>query len=162
MIASLPKSLARGTNLLGGEPIYLKLGIPQFMVGESELKVPPSGICPSIPMVSPIKATLPEVEREVSMTIEVRELLSWVVLDTSGHASGNSTPKRLNPVVILMPMPYKWGDLSGPVDTSSQVSTLDDAEMGAAPLGEIPTAPSPTAETPGPSSSAPPMDAGHL
>ena len=44
MIASLPESLARGTNLLGGEPIYLKVGIPQSMVGESELKVLPSGI----------------------------------------------------------------------------------------------------------------------
>ena len=119
MIASPPESLARGTNLLGGEPIYLKVGIMQSMVGESELKVPPSGICPSTLMVSPIKATLPKVEREVSMTMEVRELLSQAVLDTSGHVSENSTPKRLNPMVVLTPPPHKLGDLSSPVDTSS-------------------------------------------
>ena len=94
MIASPPKSLARDTNLLGGNPIYLKVGILQSMAGESGLKVPPSGICPTTLMVSPIKATLPKAEREVSMTMEVRELLSWVVLDMSGHLSGNSAPKR--------------------------------------------------------------------
>ena len=162
MIASPPKSLARGTNLLGSKPIYLKVGIPQSMAGESELKVPPSGICPSMPTVSPIKATLPKAEREVSMTMEVRELLSWVVLDTSGHAAGNSTPKRLNPVVVLTPLPHKLEDLSSPVDTSSQVSALDDDEIGEPPLGEIPTAPLPTAKTLGPSGGAPPTDAGHL
>ena len=72
MIAFLPESLARGTNLLGGEPIYLKVGILLSTVGESELKVLPSGIHPCILMVSPIKATLPKAEREVSMTMEVR------------------------------------------------------------------------------------------
>ena len=113
-------------------------------------------------MVSPVKATLPKVEREVSMTMEVREFLSWAVLDMSGHTSGNSTPMTLNPMVLLMPPPHKWGDLSSPVDTSSQVSTPDDAEMGEASLGEIPTAPSPTAKTPGPNDSAPPTDAGCL
>ena len=118
--------------------------------------------CPSILMVSPIKATLPKVEREVSMTMEVRELLSQVGLDTSGHISENSTPKRLNPVVVLTPMPNKLGDLFGPVDTLSQVSTPDDAEMVEASLEEIPAAPSPTAKTPGPSTGAPPADAGHL
>ena len=87
--------------------------------------------------------------------MEVRELLTWVVLDTSGHASANSTPKRLNPMVILTPLPHKLGDLSGPVDTSSQVSAPDDAEMGKASLEEIPTAPLPTAETPGPSGGNP-------
>ena len=67
------------------------------------------------------------------MMMEVRELLSRAVLDTSGHMSGNSIPKRLNPVVVLMPLPPKLGDLSGPVDTSSQVSTPDEAEMGKPP-----------------------------
>ena len=96
------------------------------------------------------------------MTMEVRELLSWVGLDMSGHVSENSTPKRLNHVVILTPLPNKLGDLSRPANTSSQVSTPDDAEMAEASLEEIPTAPSPTVETPGPSGSSPPADAGHL
>ena len=74
-IVSPPKSLARGANLLGGEPIYLKVGITQSVAEVSELKAVPSGICPSTPMASSIKATLPKVEEEVSMTTEVRELL---------------------------------------------------------------------------------------
>ena len=77
-------------------------------------------------MASPIKATLPKAERDVSMIMEVRELLSRAVLDTSGHASENSTPKRLNPIVILTPLPHILEDPSGPVDTSSQVGTPDD------------------------------------
>ena len=109
VIASLPRSLARGTNLLGGKPIYLKVGIPQSMAEGPELTVPPSDICPSILMASSIKATPPKVEREISMTMEVRELLSQAVLDTSGHVSVNSTPKRLNPMVVLTPLPHKLG-----------------------------------------------------
>ena len=96
------------------------------------------------------------------MTMEVRDPLSQVGLDMSRHVSENSTPKILNPVVVLTPLPHKLGDPSGPVDTSSQVSTLDDAEMAEASLEEIPAAPSPTAETPGLSGSTPPTDAGHL
>ena len=109
-------------------------------------------------MPNPIRVPLLKVEREVSMTMEVRELLSWVVLDMSGHASGNSTPKRLDPMVL----PTKLGDFPGPDDTSSQVSTPDDAEMGDASLEEIPASSSPIAETPGPSGGAPPTDVGHL
>ena len=61
-----------------------------------------------------------------------------------------------------MSLPPKLGDLSGPVDTSSQVSILDNTEMGEASLEEIPAGPSPTAGTPGPYSSTPTEDAGHL
>ena len=162
LITSLPESLANSANLPGGKPIYLKVDIPQSIAEGPEWKALPPGDCPSILMASPIKATLPKVEREVSMTMEVRDLLSQVGLDTSGHVSENLTPKTLYPVVILTPLPHKLGDPSGPVDTSSQVSTPDDAEMVEASLEEIPAAPSQTAETPGPSCSAPPADAGHL
>ena len=162
MIASPPKFAAKGTDLLGGKPIYVKGDIPQPIMEEPELKVPSLGGHSSILMPSSIRATLPKAEREVSMTMEVRELLSWVVLDMSGHASANSTQKRLNPMVVLTLLPNKPGDLSSPVDTSSQMSALDDAEMGEATLEEIPAAPLPTAETPGLSSGAPPTYAGHL
>ena len=162
LVTPLSKSLANGINLPGGEPIYLKVDILQSIMEGPEWKALPPGNCPSILMVSPVKATLPKAEREVSMTMEVRELLSRVVLDMSGHVSENSTPKRLNPIVVLTPPPHKLGDPSRPVDTSSQVGALDDAEMAEASLEEVPTAPSPTAETPGPSSGAPPTDTGHL
>ena len=61
------------------------------------------------------------------MTTEVRELLSQAALDTSEHASGSPTPKRWEPMVLVTPLPTKPEDFPKPVDTSSQVSTLNDA-----------------------------------
>ena len=162
VIVSLPESLARGANLLGGKCIYLKVGITQSMAEVSEPKAVPSGICPLTQMASSIKPTLPKAEEEVSMTTEVRELLTWTVLDISGHGSTNSTPKRPNPVVMLIPLPHKLGDIFSPVDMSSQVGALDDAEMGEASLEEIPTVPLPLAKTPGPSGDTLPVHAGLL
>ena len=68
------------------------------------------------------------------MTMEVRSLQSQAMLDTSGHGSGNLTPQRPNPVVVLTPPPHKLKELPKLVDTSSQVSTLDDIEMAEASL----------------------------
>ena len=78
-IVSLTMPLAKGANLLGGKPIYLKVSIPQSMAEVSEPRALPSGICPSHLMASSIKAIPPKAEEEVSMTTEVRELLTWVV-----------------------------------------------------------------------------------
>ena len=162
VIVSPSKSLARGTKLLGGKPIYLKVGILQSMVEGPKLKVLPSGICPSILMASSIKATLPKAEREVSMTMEVRELLSWEVLDTSGLPSANSTPKRLNPcghTHTSAPQIGRSFKSSGHIIPGECLRWCWD---GGSLLGGNPPAPSPTAETPGPSSGTPPKDAGHL
>ena len=65
-------------------------------------------------------------------------------------------------MVLVTPLPTKLEDFPQLVDTSSQVSAPDDAEMEDASLEEIPTAYSPTAEKPGPSSGAPPSDTAHL
>ena len=81
------------------------------------------------------------------MTMEVRSLLSQAMLDTSGHRSGNLTPRRLNPVVILTPPPHKVKELPLLVDTSSQVGALDDAKMAEASLEGVPTTISPIATT---------------
>ena len=96
------------------------------------------------------------------MTMEVRKLLSQVILDMSGHGSGNSTPRRLNPVVVLTPPPHKLKGLPQPVDTSSQLSTLDDAEMAEASLEGVPTTISPIATTTRFRSITPPADAAEL
>ena len=162
VITPLPKSLANGTSLTQGKSIYLKVDIPQSITEESDQKALPPGKHPSILMASPLKATPLKLEREVSMTMEVRELLSQAMLDTSGHVAGNLTPKRPNPMVILTPPPHKLRDPSGLVDTSSQVCTPDDADMAEASLEEIPTVTSPTAETPGPSDGALLTDASYL
>ena len=77
------------------------------------------------------------------MTTEVRNLLSQAMLDMPGHGSKNSTPRRPNPVVTVMPPPHKPKELLQPVNTSSQVST----EMAEASLEGIPTSISPIAVT---------------
>ena len=91
------------------------------------------------------------------MTLEVRNLLSQAILDTSCHWSENSTPRRPNPVVILMPAPHKPKELLQPVDTSSQVST----EMAGESRG-IATTISPIAMTTTSGSITPPTDAAEL
>ena len=64
VIAFPPKSLAKGTNLLGGKPIYLKVEIPQTIAEEPKLKVPPPcSHSSSILITSPIGAPLPKVGR---------------------------------------------------------------------------------------------------
>ena len=96
------------------------------------------------------------------MTMEVRSLLSQAMLDASGHGSGNSTPRRLNPVVVLTPPPHKPKELPKPVDTSSQVSAVDDVEMVEASLEGVPTTISPIAMTTRSRSITPSADAAEL
>ena len=129
---------------------------PEFKV------LPLSGHPPSISIAIPVRPPAPKVEGEVSMMMEVRELLSQAGLDMSEHPSGSSTPKRWQLVVLVTPLPTKSEDFPKPVDTSSQMSTPDNAEMEGASLEEIPTPSSPIAKAPGPSSDVPPPDAAHL
>ena len=92
------------------------------------------------------------------MIMELRELLSWVVLDTSGQVLGCFTSKRLEPMVLVMPLPLKPEDFQKPVDTSSQVGILDKGKFDDPTLEEVPATYSPTIETPGPSCNIPPLD----
>ena len=96
------------------------------------------------------------------MTMEARSLLSRTMLHTSGHGSGNSTPRRLNPVVILTPPPLKPKELPKLVDTSSQVSTLDYVVVAEASLEGVPTTISPIAATTRSRSITPPTDTAEL
>ena len=77
------------------------------------------------------------------MTREVRDLLSWAILEMSGHRSESSTPWRPHPSVILMLSSQEPKKLLQPVYTSSQVS----AEMAEVSLEGIPTSISPIAVT---------------
>ena len=145
IITSLSKTLANVISLMGGRFIYLEIDILQPMAGELDWKASPLGKHSAVIIASPLKIIPTKPEREVSMTMEMRSLLSQVMLDMSGHGSGNLTPKRPNPVVILTPPPHKLRGLPKPVDTSSQVSTPDDVEMVEASLGEVSTTISPIA-----------------
>ena len=96
------------------------------------------------------------------MTMEVREILSWVALDTSGQVLGGSTPKRLESMVLVMPLPPKLEDFPKLLDTSSQAGALDEGKLDNPTPEEVPTTYSPTIKTPGPSSNIPPLDIAHL
>ena len=163
MISSLPELLAKDTTMLRGKPIYLPVDIPQSTAKGQETKaLSLGGHSNPIPTTSPIRALLPMAEGQVSMTTEVRELLSWVVLETSGHASGSSTPKRLEPMVLVTPLPPKKEDFSKPVDMSSQMSAPDATKMDDPTPEEIHATSSPTVGTPGPSGNVPPLEITHL
>ena len=111
VIAFPPGSQAKGVNLLRDKSIYLKVDILQSIAEGPELKaLPLSSHSSSILITSPIRPPPPKVEGEISMTMEVRELLSWAVLDTSEHISGSSTPKRQEPMVLVTPLPTKLED----------------------------------------------------
>ena len=75
IITSQPESLANGMSLTRGESIYLEIDIPQSMAEEPDRKALPIGKCSTIITASPHKTT-PKSEGEVSMTMEVRSLLS--------------------------------------------------------------------------------------
>ena len=92
------------------------------------------------------------------MTMEVSEILSWAVLDTSDLASRSSTPKRPGSLVLATSLPLKPEDSIKPVDTSSQVRIPDDMDMDDPTLEEIHAAPFPPVKILGPSSEAPSLD----
>ena len=111
LITSPPGPMAKGINLLSDEPIYLKVDIPQSDMEGPELKTLPLGShSPSTSIASPASPPLPKVEGQLSMTLEVRELLSQVGLGMFEHASRSSTPKRWEPVVLVTPLPTKLED----------------------------------------------------
>ena len=100
------------------------MDIPQSFVEGPQLKVlPPGSHSSSILNASPARVPLPKAKGEVSMTMEVRVLLSQVGLNMSDLSLGNSSPKKLDPLVLVTPLPTKPEDFPQPVDTSSQVST---------------------------------------
>ena len=158
VINSLPEPLANGISLTGGEPIYLEIDIPPSPAEEPDWKVLPIGMVSTIMIASPHRSIPPKSEGEGSMTMEIRNLLSWVMLIISGHGSKNLSPRRPNPVVILTPPLHKPKELLQLVDTSSQAS----AEMAEACLEGIPTSISPIAATSRSGSITPPADAMEL
>ena len=86
IITSLPKSLANGISLTGGESIYLEIDIPQSMAEELDQKALPIGECSTIIITSPHKTT-PQIGRrgqhdhgskESPILSDVRHIWSWV------------------------------------------------------------------------------------
>ena len=159
VIMSLPESLSNSMTMLKGESTFLQVDLSQSATKEQESKALSlyGGLSPT-PVASPTRALPPKAESQISITMEVSELLSWAVLDTSGLVSGSSSPKRPGSLALATPLPLKLGDSAKPVDTSSQVSIPDDVEMDDPTLEEIHASPSHPVKTPGPSGRAPSLN----
>ena len=119
---------------------FLQVDLSQSATKEQESKALSlgSGLSPN-PAASPTQAFPPKVKGQLSMTMEVSELLSQAVLYTSGIPSGSSTPKRPGSLALATLLSLKPEDSTKLDDTSSQVSTQEDAEMDNPTLEEIQT-----------------------
>ena len=80
IITSLPELLASSISLTTGKPIYLGIDILSPPMEELDQKIPPLGEVSTIVVASPQKSPL---KLEGSRTAEVRNLLSWEMLETS-------------------------------------------------------------------------------
>ena len=163
MITTLPESLSQVVILLRGKSTLLQVDLSQSATEEQGPKAPSlgGGLSPTS-AGSPTQAFPPKTEGQISMTMEVSELLSQAVLDTPGLASGSSTPKRPGSLALVAALPFKPEDPAKLVDTSSQVSDPKDAEMDNPTLEEIHVSLPPPVETSGPSREAPYVDAAQL
>ena len=134
VITSLPESLSHGMTMLNDEPTLLQVDLSQFTMEGHESKAPflgGSSISTSptcLAMVPPPKA-----ESQVSMTMEISELLLQAALDTSHQASESSTPKRPVSPAIGAPPSLRLGGFAKPVDTSSQASLQESVPDSAEP-----------------------------
>ena len=158
VITSLPEPLASSISLTAGKPVYLEMDIPPPQVEEPDQQVLPLGKVSTIIIASSHKSTPPKSIGEGSMTREVRDLLSWAMLEMSGHSSESSTLRRPHPATVLMPPSHQPKKLLQLVDTSSQVSI----EMAETSLEGIPISISPIAVTSRSESISPPVDAMEL
>ena len=156
---TLPESLSNGMTMLECEATFLQVDVSSSATMEQESKALSLGAALNSTLAtSPTQAFPPNAEGQISMTMEVHELWSQAVLDTSGLASGSSTPKRLGSLALATPLPLKPEDSAKSVDTSSQVRTPDNAEMYNPTLEEIHASPSPAVKTLGPSGEATSLD----
>ena len=163
VIMTLPELLSNGMTMLEGGSTFLQVDLSQSTTREQESKALSLSSCLSpMPANSPKRAFPPKAEGQISMTMEVRKLLSQAVLDTSGLVTRNSTPKRPGSLALATLLPLKLEDSTKLVDTSSQVSTPDDVEMDDPTLEEIHASPSPPVKALGLSREAPSLDVTRL
>ena len=142
VITSLPESLYHSATMLDDEPTLLQVDLSQFTMEGCESKAPfLSGSLTSAFPTCPVMVPPPKAESQLSMTMEVSELLLQAALDTSGQALGSSTPKRPVSLALGAPPSLRLEGFTKPVDTSSQVSQqasiADDAELDKLTLEEI-------------------------
>ena len=142
VITTLPELLSHSMTMLDDKPTLLQVDISQYMVeGHGSKTQFLGGGSTSTSSTCLAMAPPPKVESQVSMTMEVSELLSQAALDTSSQALGCSTPKRPVSLAYGAPSTLRLEHFAKPVDPSSQVSPQvsipDDAELDDPTLEEI-------------------------
>ena len=103
--------------MLNDEPDLLKVDLLQFTTEGCESKG--LFLSGSSTFTSPTclaMAPPPKVESQVSMTMEVSELLLQVALDTSGQTLGSSTPKRAVSLALGAPPSLRLEGFAKPVE----------------------------------------------
>ena len=155
IITSLPEPLPSSVSLTASKPAYVGIDISSTLVEEPDQKIPPLGEVSTILVASPHKSPP---KSEGSMTMEVRNLLSWAMLEAFSCESKQSSPRRPTPAVVLTTPSQKLDVPLWPVDTSSQAS-IEEAE---ASLEDISTSISPIAAVSRTRSITFPMDAMEL
>ena len=118
VIMTLPKSLSNGMTMFKDKATFLQVDFSQSATKEQESETLSlgGGLSPT-PATTPTRAFPPKVEGQISMTMEVTELLSQAVLDTSGLTSRSSTPKT-GSLALATLLPLKPEDFTKLVDTS--------------------------------------------
>ena len=106
VVTSLPKSLPHSINALDDEPTFLQVDLCQFAVEEPESKAPiPSSDSTSTSPTCTTMAPPSKAESQVSMTMEVSELLLQAVLGHLQSSIGEFHPKRTSDLQPWVPHP---------------------------------------------------------
>ena len=159
---SLSELLSKGITMLEGKSIFLQVDFLPSVTKEQGFKVLFLGGGSYIILVaSPIQAFPPKVESQISMTMDVSELLSQAALYTSSQ-TGGSTLQRPVSLALASLLTLKPDDSTKLVDTSLQVGIPDEEEVDDPTLEDIHASPSHHDSTPGGSGNAPPLEAAQL
>ena len=136
------QSLSHSATMLDNKPTLLQVDLSQFTMEGQELKALFLG--GGLTSTSPTHLAMmppPKAESQVSMTMEVSELLLQAALDTSSQVLGSSSLKRPVSPALGAPPSLRPEGFAKPVDTSSQASQQgsipDDAEPDDLTLEEI-------------------------
>ena len=134
VITTLPESLSQGMTMLEGKSTFLQVDLSQSATKVQEPKTTSQRQWfEPYSYQQPHPGLPPKAEGQISMIMEVSEIISQAALDTSGIASRSSTPKRPGSLALATLLPLKPEDSVRPVDTSLQVSAPKDAWRWMAP-----------------------------
>ena len=109
VIMSLPESLAKGTTMFRGKTVYLPVDNLQSTMKGQESKSPSPGGHSFPSWLQPYQGSSAQGGRAGQHDHRSEGAPILGSIDTSGQALGGSTPKRLEPMVLVTPLPPQAG-----------------------------------------------------